>query len=386
MAPASPARHLEAMQDGMDAPSPTPAHADLADRDGLIRLDRRFLAALAAEDAGLHAHLLAARAAPDALDPKDEAELLLALGPHLEGFVARLFGIEAEVAAIAARTHALDPIHACKRLFVQRQAVKTYPDPSGFDGAALARRDRGSGSPPRSPSSASRARSSSGRPTPQRSTSRCAMPPGRRSPRPAAPRIAGGTLFRVPHRIDPQHLVPVETIERDGVTMLRLPPRHWRARDGFSLTDPGMTEQQALDQMNYCIWCHHQGEGFLLARDCATARPARSRNRRSASRWPAARWRSASREMHELRARRLCSGRVRDHRDRQPDDGGDRPSHLQRLHEGLHLPEAGAGRYPAGRDRDLARTCSALPWGFEIYALLTRWNPLDIRRPLPRPP
>ena len=27
----------------------------------------------------------------------------------------------------------------------------------------------------------------------------------------------------------------------------------------------------------------------------------------------------------------------------------------------------------------------ALPWGFEIYALLTRWNPLDIRRPLPRP-
>src|SRR5439155_378098 len=26
----------------------------------------------------------------------------------------------------------------------------------------------------------------------------------------------------------------------------------------------------------------------------------------------------------------------------------------------------------------------ALPWGFEIYGLLTRWNPLDLRRPLPR--
>ena len=26
-----------------------------------------------------------------------------------------------------------------------------------------------------------------------------------------------------------------------------------------------------------------------------------------------------------------------------------------------------------------------LPWGFEIYSLLTRWNPLNIRRPLPRP-
>jgi NADPH-dependent glutamate synthase beta subunit-like oxidoreductase/NAD(P)H-flavin reductase len=27
-----------------------------------------------------------------------------------------------------------------------------------------------------------------------------------------------------------------------------------------------------------------------------------------------------------------------------------------------------------------------LPWGFEIYSLLTRWNPLDLRRPVPRPP
>src|SRR5258708_17217993 len=28
----------------------------------------------------------------------------------------------------------------------------------------------------------------------------------------------------------------------------------------------------------------------------------------------------------------------------------------------------------------------ALPWGFEIYGLLTRWNPLDLRRPVPKPP
>ena len=27
----------------------------------------------------------------------------------------------------------------------------------------------------------------------------------------------------------------------------------------------------------------------------------------------------------------------------------------------------------------------ALPWGFEIYSLLTRWNPLNLRRPLPLP-
>lgn len=27
-----------------------------------------------------------------------------------------------------------------------------------------------------------------------------------------------------------------------------------------------------------------------------------------------------------------------------------------------------------------------LPWGFEIYSLLTRWNPLDLIRPIPKLP
>ena len=59
------------------------------------------------------------------------------LGPHLDGFVASLFGIEEHTGALARATHALDPVHACKRLFVQRQAVKKFPDPSGFDAAEL---------------------------------------------------------------------------------------------------------------------------------------------------------------------------------------------------------------------------------------------------------
>src|SRR2546430_2048401 len=54
------------------------------------------------------------------------------------------------------------------------------------------------------------------------------------------------------------HLVPVETVERDGVTMLRLTEGHWRPRDGFALTDPGTDLAGALDQANYCIWCHNQ--------------------------------------------------------------------------------------------------------------------------------
>ena len=48
--------------------------------------------------------LLTARAAPDALPGKDESDLIVALGPHLDGFVATLFGIEAETAALRGET------------------------------------------------------------------------------------------------------------------------------------------------------------------------------------------------------------------------------------------------------------------------------------------
>src|SRR6187399_74712 len=50
---------------------------DLYDRDGLGRLDAAFAAWLQGIDAGLHARLMAARTAPDALAPKDESNLLI---------------------------------------------------------------------------------------------------------------------------------------------------------------------------------------------------------------------------------------------------------------------------------------------------------------------
>ncbi len=137
----------------------------------------------------LHARLLAARAAPDDLATKDESDLVVALGPQLDSFVAALFGIEAETLAVARETAALDPIHACKRLFVQRQAVKKYPDPSGFDGAALrAALEAAMGEPLTEPAfarhvaawekAAAENADAASRPPP--SISRCATPPGRR--------------------------------------------------------------------------------------------------------------------------------------------------------------------------------------------------------------
>src|SRR6185437_11573942 len=98
--------------------------AELYDRDGLIRLDRAFIAHLAAADAALHGRLMAGRADPEALDRKSESDLLVDLAPHLEDFLGHLFGIAGEVRELQAKHDRLAPLYSVKRLFVQRRAVK----------------------------------------------------------------------------------------------------------------------------------------------------------------------------------------------------------------------------------------------------------------------
>ena len=355
---------------------------DLADREGLIRLDRRFLDSLAAQDEALHQRLLAARATPQAVAAREESDLVVALGPHLDGFVAALFGIEGATGALLRETLALDPIHACKRLFVQRQAVKKYPDPSGFDGAAL-RADlqarMGTALTERDFAThvlAWEADAEALIVALRYAAWATLTPDGQAFHR-------DGTLFRVPARVDPQHLVLVETIERDGVTMLRLPEHDWRHREGFALTDHGMSTQQALDQVNYCIWCHTQGKdscshglkdrkagGFQKSVFGVTLAGCPLDEKIS--------------EMHTLRAaghvlgafatiaidnpmmaatgHRICNDCMK--------------ACIYQKQEAVDIPQA---------ETSVLKDVLKLPWGFEIYALLTRWNPLDIRRPLPCP-
>jgi NADPH-dependent glutamate synthase beta subunit-like oxidoreductase/NAD(P)H-flavin reductase len=363
--------------------------SDLLERDGLIRLDRGFLAALEAEAPELWAALLAARAAPEAVGREDESTLLIGLGPHLQAFLGKLFDIEAELASVVAATAALDPVHACRRLFVQRQAVKKYPDPEGFDGPELRRALEVAMGGEFTEAGfaawvtqweADRAAAGAGE----------AFDLALRYAAWASLTEAGqalhrnGILFRVPHRVEPAHLLPLETIERDGVAMLRLPEAMQRPRDGFALTDAGMTSAQALAEMQYCIWCHHQGKD-----SCSKGLKDRKSGafQKSALGITLAGCPLEERisEMHELRAggsllgafaaiivdnpmlaatgHRICNDCMK--------------ACIYQKQQPVDIPQA---------ETAILRDVLALPWGFEIYALLARWNPLDIRRPLPRPP
>src|SRR6185312_1795933 len=115
-------------------PAPTPPLAfglgfhELYRDDGLARGDPHFRRALAE-----------ARSDPASLAALAESELLIALAPHVEDFVAELFGIREEVHALEARHHELAPLFVVRRQFVQRKAVNAFKGAAAeaLDGIAL---------------------------------------------------------------------------------------------------------------------------------------------------------------------------------------------------------------------------------------------------------
>jgi len=211
---------------------------DLYERDGLIRVDQAFLAFLGEADGALRDRLDAARKSP--LAAREESELLVALAPHVEDFLPRLFGIEAEARALAARHNELAPLWAVKRQFVQRRALhkvkpedlKDFHPPQRYDELEFARQVTAwlEDEAANAENLEAAARYAAWAAT---------TAEGRKQ-------HAGGVLFKAPRKLDYMKLIPVHT--------------ELRHREGFQLTDSGTDLTGALDEANYCIWCHEQGK------------------------------------------------------------------------------------------------------------------------------
>src|SRR4030095_6763301 len=238
---------------------------DLYRREGLVRLDGCFVDFLKHRNTELHNRLMGARAAPEQIASQGSFDSLVELAVELEDFIACLFPITREVEALRGRHTALAPLYTVKRLFVQRRAAKKYgPDQAAtFDGRRL--RDR---LEPRIGGELTELRFAERVDAWMKADAEhiAALDLAARyaawathTPQGQA-RHKGGVLFKLPRKIDPHHLIAVETDVADGVAMLKLPASHRRARDGFALTDPGTDLAGALDHAHYCIWCHNQGK------------------------------------------------------------------------------------------------------------------------------
>ncbi|WP_425360011.1 MULTISPECIES: palindromic element RPE2 domain-containing protein [unclassified Candidatus Tisiphia] len=101
--------------------------ADLNNLQGLKKLDNIFLNFLRSHNHSLYQIILSLRANPEQVNQKYYSDFLLEISPILDDFLAELFAIEQEITNIRFSHKEFDLIYECKRKFVQRIAVKKYP-------------------------------------------------------------------------------------------------------------------------------------------------------------------------------------------------------------------------------------------------------------------
>jgi NADPH-dependent glutamate synthase beta subunit-like oxidoreductase/NAD(P)H-flavin reductase len=360
--------------------------ADLYAREGLERIDALFLDHLRAADAGLAMRLIAARTNGGIEDALAESELLLALAPHLEDFLGELFAIGKEIRALSEAQNSLAPLFACKRLFVQRQAVKAFDSVqvNSFDGDRL-RADLEELFGEKLDELTFARRVMSWREDEQANAEPLAVA-GKYAAwavlsSKGRARHKHGVLFKLPRKLDPVTLIPFEAAAVEGVAALRLPEDKLRRREGFALTDPGTDVTGALDSAHYCIFCHGQGKD-----SCSKGLWDKSGGfKKSAFGVPLigcpleekiSEMNLLASEGHTLGAlataivdnpmvagtgHRICNDCMK--------------SCIYQKQEPVDIPQI---------ETRVLRDSLALPWGFEIYGLLTRWNPLNLRRALPK--
>ena len=363
---------------------------DLYRRDGLLRVDAAFVRFLDESDAALRGRLERLRGG-EKLPPKQESEFLISIAGHLDDFIAHLFGIEEAVNALSTRHFELAPLYSCKRLFVQRKAVNTYKADAAagfdgerleaqlvawFDGAAfseLAFAQRVTGWQKDEAANADKLDAAL-----RYAAWAVHTPAGQH-------KHHAGVLFKIPKKLDYQRLVPVETHDENGVTVHTL--SHIRRRHGFALTDSGTDLVGALNETNYCIWCHEQerdscSHGLKEKPATPEARPAFKKTVFGVSLAGCPLEERIS-EFQKLKTEGVAVGALAMITLDNPMAAatGHRicndcmKSCIYQKQEPVNIPQA---------ETRTLKDVLELPWGFEIYSLLTRWNPLDLKRPYPR--
>ncbi|MEK7302607.1 MAG: pyridine nucleotide-disulfide oxidoreductase, partial [Pseudomonadota bacterium] len=364
---------------------------DLYRRSGLVKLDQIFLDFLRTGDEVLCKRLEHARAHPDELPAKDDSALLIEIAPWLEDFIARLFNIENEVQQLAARHHELAPLYFCKRQFVQRRAKGKVSDAEldTIDGLRLEKELAAEFDEAFSElvfatkvtqwMEAEAENESRLNKALHYAAWALRTPAGQQH-------TQQGILFKSPAKLDFQHLLTLDTDDSAGYPVHRL--GHLRERNGFELTDAGTDLMGALDEANYCIWCHEQGKDScskgMIQKSKLPDEPLTFKKSELGALLAGCPLEERISEFHKLKTQGVAVGSLAMIALDNPMCAGTghricndcMKSCIYQKQEPVDIPQA---------ETRTLKDVLALPWGFEIYSLLTRWNPLNLRRPVPKP-
>ena len=406
-------------------------YADLHDPARLQDLSGHFDADLAARCPGLYAEFEAYRSSlGEGMKPEAISDLLVSMAPEVGGFVARLFGVEQEREAQAALIQAdFDTVFAYKNEVVAKSASRYKgEDPSNWDlaelrlcfdtlvgavvdedrlladreaaiaGLAMALKQAAEGAA-LAVIATLRGRLMSHESAPllfaealagddkalaaalNEVVGRWTFAATRRDE--LRPEVASWMSFKTPAKTDFAHLVHHELLPIDGYQVWTGPKEHHRRRDGFGLTDPRFPERRVLYEVDHCIYCHDRdtdscSKGMRNKKEGAykvnplgvtiTGCPLEEKIsemhlvKRQGDNLGALALITVDNPLCPGTGHRICNDCMK--------------GCIYQKTQPVNIPQI---------ETNVLTDVLFMPWGFEIYSLLTRWNPLNIKRPAALP-
>ncbi|MDD2658463.1 MAG: pyridine nucleotide-disulfide oxidoreductase [Methylococcales bacterium] len=191
--------------------------------------------------------------------------------------------------------------------------------------------------------------------------------------------VAGWQSFKFPEKRDFDHLVSHEAVDRGEFTTWMGEQEHRRRRVGFKLTDERMNQRQVLSEVNHCIYCHERDTD-----SCSKG----MRNKRTNTfkvdplgvTTIGCPLDEKISEMHLVKRNGDNIGALAIIIIDNPMCPGTGHRICNECMKGCIYQKTDPVNIPQ-IETNVLTDVLFMPYGFEIYSLLTRWNPLNIKRP-----
>lgn len=185
--------------------------------------------------------------------------------------------------------------------------------------------------------------------------------------------------FKFPEKRDFEHLVEHDVVDRGEFTAWMGEQKYRRFRDGFKLTDPRFNERQSLSEVDHCIYCHERDTD-------SCSKGMRNKKTNTFKVDPLGVTTTGCpldekiSEMHLVKrggdnigalaiiiidnpmcpgtGHRICNDCMK--------------GCIYQKTDPVNIPQI---------ETNVLTDVLFMPYGFEIYSLLTRWNPLNVKRP-----
>jgi NADPH-dependent glutamate synthase beta subunit-like oxidoreductase/NAD(P)H-flavin reductase len=188
--------------------------------------------------------------------------------------------------------------------------------------------------------------------------------------------------FKTPHALDYQNLVHLIHPKPELPNVARGRDEELRRRDGFKLTDDRGTMRDALYEIDYCLICHERDKD-----SCSTGlreKDGTAKRNPLGIKTEGCPLDEKISEMHLLKKQGDPIGSLALVAIDNPMCAGTGHRICNDCMKGCIFQKQEPVNIPLAETATLTDVLG-LPYGFEIYSLLTRWNPLNAKRPYPMP-